>query len=312
VPVRRITPERYRRLTVTALVFLAVIIVTGAAVRLTGSGLGCHKWPNCEPGNVVAARDYHQAVEQINRLFTGVMAVAIMVCLAGAWLRTPRRRDLTSLATSLVVGFFLQAVVGGLVVLTKLHPLAVMWHFLLSGVVLVAGLVLHQRAGEGPGPYRTNVSPPVLRLVRWCAASGALAVIAGTVVTNTGPHGGAHKGDPVRRFPMALVSVTRVHSILVFCLLGLLLVLYRHARRSSSWALIENRLEAVFFAVFVQGAIGYFQYFTKLPVMLVGAHIIGSIAVIITLTRLVLVTRSPIGATDYVDIRQTEIVARPR
>jgi heme a synthase len=292
----RITPERYRRLTLAALVFLSAIIVTGAAVRLTGSGLGCHKWPNCEPGTLVAARNYHQSVEQINRLFTGLMAVVIMVCLAGSWLRMPRRRDLTVLSTSLVVGFFLQAVVGGIVVLTKLHPLAVMWHFLLSGVVLVAGLVLHHRAGEGSGPYRPTVPDVVFRLVRWCAAAGALAVIAGTVVTNTGPHGGANKGDPVRRFPMALVSVVRVHSILVFCLLALLLVLYRQARRTAAWSLIEDRLEAVFFAVFVQGAIGYFQYFTKLPVLLVGTHIIGSIAVIITLTRLVLVTREPVVA----------------
>jgi heme a synthase len=295
---RRISPARYQRLTLLALVFLAIIIFTGAAVRLTGSGLGCNDWPNCEPGRLVAASNSHQAIEQINRLFTGLMAVSIMGALAGSLLRLPRRKDLTRLSLSLVGGFFLQAVVGGIVVKTKLHPLAVMWHFLLSAIVLVAALVLHQRASETvSNGYRLTVRPNVRRLVVAAACLGTLAVISGTVVTGTGPHSGAYKDEPVRRFSFALISVARVHSFLVLALLAVLLVLFRTIRRTPDWTVCEDRLGVVLFAVFAQGGIGYFQYFTKLPAGLVAAHVAGATAVVITLTRLLLVTRTPeVGA----------------
>lgn len=295
----RISPARYQRFTLAALVLLAIIIVTGAAVRLTGSGLGCNDWPNCEPGKFVAAANGHQAIEQVNRLFTGLMAVAIMAALAGSLVREPRRKDLTRLSLSLVGGFLLQAVVGGIVVKSHLHPLAVMWHFLLSALVLVAALVLHQRAGEPASrTYQLTVDPRVNRLVRAAAAVGIAAVVSGTVVTGTGPHSGAYRDDPVRRFSFSLISVARVHSLLVLILIGLLLWLFRSIRRTADWAVIEDRLSLTLLAVFMQGGIGYFQYFTKLPVALVSAHIVGATAVIITLTRLVLATRTVASDAD--------------
>jgi heme a synthase len=300
VALRRITPQVYRRWTLAALVFLSIIILTGAAVRLTGSGLGCSRWPQCEKGTLVGAANSHQLIEQVNRLFTGLMAVAIMGALLGSLLRNPRRRDLTRLSLSLVVGFLLQGVVGGILVLSHLHPVALMAHFLLSAVVLVASLVLHQRAGEDTArTYHPTVPEPVRKLVRACAAAGVIAVVSGTVVTGTGPHSGSiTKKDgtvePIKRFGFQLDSVARVHSILVMVLLASLLYLFWKIRKTPAWTVLEDRLSAVLIAVFLQGGIGYAQYFTKLPAGLVAAHIVGATAVIITLTRLVLRTREAV------------------
>lgn len=284
-----------------ALSFLSIIILTGAAVRLTASGLGCSRWPQCEKGTLVGAANGHQAIEQINRLFTGLMAVAIMGALAGSLLRNPRRKDLTRLSLSLVAGFLLQGVVGGILVLSHLHPIALMAHFLLSAVVLVASLVLHQRAGEDTArSYRPTVSESVRRIVRACAALGIIVVVSGTVVTGTGPHSGSiidklGRVKPVKRFGFHLDSVARVHSILVMVLIGLLLFLYWKIRGTRAWTLLEDRLTAVLFALFVQAGIGYAQYFTKLPAGLVAVHIVGATAVVITLTRLVLKTREAVA-----------------
>jgi heme a synthase len=299
VALRRISPEAYRRWTLAALVCLAIIILTGAAVRLTGSGLGCSRWPQCEKGKLVGAANGHQIIEQVNRLFTGVMIVVIMGAIAGSLLRNPRRKDLTRLSLSLIVGVLLQAVVGGILVLSDLHPVALMAHFLLSSVVLVASLVLHQRAGEATArSYRPTVPEPVRKLVRACGALGIVVVVSGTVVTGTGPHSGSitdklGKVKPIKRFGFHLDSVARVHSILVMILIGLVLYLYWKIRGTPSWTLLEDRLTAVLFALFVQGGIGYAQYFTKLPVGLVSAHVAGATIVVITLTRLVLKTREP-------------------
>jgi heme a synthase len=300
VVLRRITPQAYRRWTLAALVFLSIIILTGAAVRLTASGLGCSRWPQCEKGTLVGAANSHQLIEQVNRLFTGLMAVAIMGALAGSLLRNPRRRDLTRLSLSLVVGFLLQGVVGGILVLSHLHPVALMAHFLLSAVVLVASLVLHQRAGEDTArSYRPTVPEPICQIVRASAAIGVIAVISGTVVTGTGPHSGSvtdkvGKVEPIKRFGFHLDSVARVHSILVMVLLGSLLYLFWKVRKTPSWTVLEDRLTAVLVAVFLQGGVGYVQYFTKLPAGLVAVHIVGATAVVITLTRLVLKTREAV------------------
>ena len=288
---RRISPQAYRRWTLAAVVSLVIIIVTGAAVRLTGSGLGCSRWPECEKGQFIGASNAHQTIEQVNRFFTGVMIIVIIGAVAGSLLRMPRRRDLTRLSLALVVGILLQAVVGGIVVKTRLHPLAVIWHFLISAVMLAGGLVLHQRAQDENTSHRLTVPATVRRIVLACGALGAIVVISGTVVTGTGPHSGAYKNDPVRRFGFHLDTVAKVHSILVMALLATLLFLFLKIRRTDAWLVLEDRLTAVLFAVFVQGAIGYVQYFTKLPVGVVAAHIAGSTAVMITLTRLVLRTR---------------------
>ena len=282
------TPSTFRRFTAASLVFLAAIIVTGAAVRLTNSGLGCESWPQCEPGALVGAKNGHQAIEQVNRLFTGLMLVAIVGALTGAFRRKPRRKDLTRLAAALIGGYFAQAFVGGLVVLTHLNPAAVMLHFLVSAVVLVAGVVLHRRTGEPTARFEPTVEPRHRVVVRAIAALGMAAVISGTVVTNTGPHGGDEKA---RRFGLSLLQVVRVHSLIVLTMLAVIAALIWRLRRHHDRKVLYGPLEAVLAAGIVQGAIGYWQWFTHLPVLLVGFHIVGATLVIITLTRLVLATR---------------------
>ena len=146
----RLSPTAYRRITFVAAVLLAVIIVTGGAVRLTGSGLGCPAWPNCDAGHLTprSASDVNAMVEFLNRVFTGSVSIAVGIAVIGALLRIPRRRDLIWLSLGLVAGFFAQAVLGGLTVLFQLQPQFVMAHFLLSLALLANAIVLHHRAGQ--------------------------------------------------------------------------------------------------------------------------------------------------------------------
>ena len=208
----RLSPEAFRRLTLLAAVALAVIIVTGALVRLTGSGLGCPDWPECNDTRFVDVSSTHGAIEQLNRLFTGVVAVAVILAVLGALVRQPRRRDLTWLALGLVGGVVAQIVLGGITVLTDLHPVAVQAHFVLSIVILTDALVLHQRAGEAPGPYHPTVPTAARRHVLGAVALVGLAIVTGTVVTGTGPHGG---DEEARRFGFAITTVARIHSVTV-------------------------------------------------------------------------------------------------
>ena len=144
----RISPERYRLITVIALGLLIAIVITGAAVRLTGSGLGCEDWPNCSDERLIDVSSANAAIEQINRLFTGLVAVAVIAAVLGSLWRTPRRRDLTLLSLGLVAGVLGQIVLGGITVLVDLHPVAVQSHLLLSMVLVATAVTLVRRAGE--------------------------------------------------------------------------------------------------------------------------------------------------------------------
>jgi cytochrome c oxidase assembly protein subunit 15 len=287
---------RYRRLTLAALVMVSVIIVTGAAVRLTGSGLGCPDWPTCDEGKLVSVDDTHQAIENINRLFTGVMIVALAVTVLASLRLRPRRRDLTWLSVGLVIGVFGQAIVGGIVVLTDLHPAAVMWHFLLSIVVVGAGMVLHRRAAEPGGPYRLAVPVPVRRHVIGIVMLLGVAIVTGTVVTGTGPHAG---DETAKRWGFAIADVARIHGIAVVATIAATLWLVARIRRTAAGTRLEDALSTFLLLAFVQGGIGYLQYFTGVPALLVGFHILGATLVWIAAMHLLLRTREPVlSATE--------------
>src|SRR3954452_3962141 len=143
-----LTPRVYRRLTATIVGFLAVIIVTGAAVRLTNSGLGCNDWPNCNADNFVSVATHHQAIEQLNRLLSGAIGIPIAVALVAAYRRKPRRRDLIMLSWVLFALFWGEAVLGGIAVLVDLAWVSVMGHFLLAIALVEVALTIHHRAGE--------------------------------------------------------------------------------------------------------------------------------------------------------------------
>ena len=147
----RLQPAQYRAVTIGALLAVCAIVVTGAAVRLTGSGLGCDDWPNCNDSQLIDVSSKHAAIEQVNRLFTGLVSVAVIAAVLGSLVREPRRRDLTQWSVGLVAGVLGQIVLGGVTVLVDLHPIAVQGHLLLSMVLVANATVLVRRAGEPDG-----------------------------------------------------------------------------------------------------------------------------------------------------------------
>jgi cytochrome c oxidase assembly protein subunit 15 len=273
----RVSPTAYRRITFVAAVALAFIIVTGGAVRLTGSGLGCPDWPTCAKNRVVAPWSYHAMVEFVNRTITGLVSVAVMLAVLGSLVRTPRRRDLTWLSAGLVAGVLGQIVLGGITVLFHLWPPLVMAHFLLSMAILADAVVLHRRAGLPDGDTQRAVVGRELRLMgRLVVVSAGLAVFLGTVVTGSGPHGGDEK---VARLPFLLPDVARLHGISVMVLLALVLATLWRLRRDGAPEALLRRGELLLVVLVAQAAVGYVQYFTGVPVLLVGVHIAGATAV---------------------------------
>jgi len=274
-----ISPRTYRRITLVAAILLGIIIVTGAAVRLTQSGLGCPRWPNCSTGRLTprSASDYHAMVEFVNRTFTGILSVAVIVAVLGSIWRVPRRRDLTWLSWGLVAFVVGQIVLGGVVVLLDLAPWAVMWHFLLSTAALAGAIVLYHRAGR---PDDAIVGRPVddtvLTMGRVLVGVATLVLVTGSVVTNTGPHAGDRKA---KRFDFTLLSVARLHGITVMVFLTLVVATIWIAYRRGVLPRLQGHLTVLLVAVVVQGAIGYIQYFNGVPPLLVGFHIVGAVVV---------------------------------
>ena len=271
----RLRPTGYRRITLTALVAMVAIVLTGGAVRLTGSGLGCPTWPRCTPDSYAAELAFHPLVEFVNRMITvGVGAITVLA-VVGALLRSPRRRDLLWLSAGLVAGYAGQALLGGLTVLFELRPELVMAHFLLSMVLVWNAFVLHQRAGAGSGPARPLVRRDVLGLARAVTATAALVLLLGTVTTGTGPNSGA---KAVYRLPFELRAVAQLHSDVVLFLAGVtvtLVVLLRVVEAPPAARRRSLRLLAVMAA---QIAVGFAQYALGLPRLLVEVHIAGATA----------------------------------
>jgi cytochrome c oxidase assembly protein subunit 15 len=201
--------------------------------------------------------------------------LAVVVCVLGSFARVPRRRDLTLLSLGLVIGVFAQGALGGLVVIFDLQPPLVMAHFMLSLGLLTNALVLYRRSGQSEAPSRPVVVPQVRIAGRYLLAIAAAVVVAGTVVTATGPHGGDEKA---KRFDLDLPEVARVHGSLVVALIFLTLVTFWMLRRTHAPAGVQRRLGVLFGVILVQGAIGYIQYFNDIPAVLVGFHIAGATA----------------------------------
>ena len=277
---RCVAPPAYARLTRFALWALAAIVVTGVAVRLTGSGLGCEDWPTCSEDRFVADLEYHALVEFVNRLFTGVVAIAVIAAVLGSWRRRPRRTDLIVLSLGLVVGVLAQVGLGALLVLSELDPRFTMGHFLLSMVLLWNAAVLDVRArndavaagAEGGPGGRTPPERPTdgtTRLMQWAVlVVGGALLVTGTLVTGAGPHAGDSRAE---RLPLLVREVARVHSIVALALLGMVVWTWWRLRASSSGGHV--RMGRIAVLLVVQGAVGYTQYFTGVPVLLVGIHV---------------------------------------
>jgi cytochrome c oxidase assembly protein subunit 15 len=273
----------------TALLFLqAGLVVTGGAVRLTGSGLGCPTWPECTKGSIApvahqAQGALHSWIEFGNRLLTFALVLAALFALIGAFrwkLRADSRKRVRILAAIQFLGIFAQGVLGGITVLTKLNPIPVAGHFLLSIGLISGALSLRQLVLEVPS---VKIEPVTRKLSAAIIAVTLLVLTIGTVVTGSGPHAGDAQA---KRFPFNPKSIAWLHADLVIALLALTLGLILVVKVSESIKVKEIFAPAVntFFAIALgQGVIGYIQYFTKLPELIVGAHLLGATLVWISL-----------------------------
>lgn len=246
---------------------MCVIVVSGAAVRLSGSGLGCADWPNCNEERFIDVSSVHGAIEQVNRLFTGVVTVLVMAAVLAARLLPERRRDLERLAWLLVVGVIGQIVLGGVVVLTDLNPVANQGHFVLSMFLVGTGLVLVRKAG-GSAP-RVELPARERRVVRTIGLAAGLSILTGTVVTGAGPHAG---DEDAPRLDVGIETVARVHGIAVMIALVAIVFLVVSTRRRGLGTL-GPRVETLLAVGVVQATVGYVQYFNDIPALLVGVHV---------------------------------------
>lgn len=272
------TATSTRRWALTAVVANAGITVTGAAVRVTGSGLGCPTWPKCTPDSFVpAAHDdipmINTLIEFGNRLLTfAVLAVAV-ACVLAALRQTPRRPGLVRLALLQPAGVALQGLWGGVVVHSVLNPLTVGAHFLISIALTAACWLMYARAGEGDGPVRGLVHRDIRILGYALVAAVAVLLVAGVVVTGTGPHSGDLLAS---RFDFDIETVARLHADIVYVVVGLTFALLfaLHVTGAPRPALRAAQLLLVI--ELAQGVIGYTQYFLAVPAFLVGLHVLGS------------------------------------
>lgn len=272
------TPGSLRKLALVGVITNAGIIVSGGVVRVTSSGLGCPTWPKCTGDSLVPTHTaehpaLNMAIEFSNRMVTYLLLAAGIALYVAARRSRPRRPGLTRLAALQPLGVVAQAVWGGVTVLTNLHPAAVAVHYLLSIAIVLAAVVLYVRTGEGDRPPTPLVSPRTRAVALALSGAVVAVLVAGTVVTGTGPHAGDAQA---RRFGFQIEQVTRVHSLLAWStvlLTGALLVLL-HRRRAA--ARIRRRALLLAVVVAAQGVIGYVQYFTGVPAALVAAHMLGS------------------------------------
>ena len=266
----------YRRLTASIVVLLGLIIVSGAAVRLTNSGLGCTDWPNCNAESFISVDDHHEAIEQLNRLLSGVIGVPIVLALVAAYRRRPRRHDLISLTWVLFALFLGQAVLGGITVLLDLAWVSVMGHFLLAIVLVGLALTLHQRGREPDGPAHDVVPSSSRVAVRVVYALTVWVLTAGTLVTAAGPHGGDIDAE---RLDWPIADVARLHGVSVVVLIAATLVMISVLRRDRAPRRVMATAEALIGAMCIQALIGYVQYFNEIPALLVGFHVAGAVLV---------------------------------
>ena len=287
MPVSSAAGRWVRPVLVANVVVQSGIVVTGGLVRLTGSGLGCPTWPRCMPGSytpvVEPADGLHPYIEFGNRLLTFVVGLVAVAALVVVW-RTGRRH-LLPLAAVPLLGVVAQAVLGGITVLTSLHPVTVAAHFLLSMVLIAASVVLLVRVSRPDVPAVPVVAAPLRSLTGLLALVGAAVLVVGTVVTGSGPHSG--DAEAPARFGFDPRTVSWLHADLVLLFVGLLVGLLVGLYATGAPERVRERARWVLVVTLVQGLVGYVQYGTGLPEVLVALHMLGACLLVVTLTALV-------------------------
>ena len=291
-----VSPDAYRRVTGAALVLLALIVVTGAAVRLTGSGLGCSDWPSCTDRHFVATTGFHADVEFYNRVITGLVSVVVGLGVLGSHRRSPRRRDLIWLSWGLVGGVAAQIFLGKFVVLSHLNPWLVQGHFLVSMLLVLDAVVLFHRAGRPDGAgVRPTVTPALLAWGRALVAMAAVVIVTGTIVTGSGPHSGDNSDVyKIRRLPLRPHDAARIHGAMVMAFLAATIWVLVQLRRHQVDERLLRRASTLLTVLILQGALGYTQYFTGVPPLLVGLHVFGATVLWAVTLQLLLAMTVPV------------------
>lgn len=295
-------PRAVRGVYVANLVAQAAIVVTGAVVRLTGSGLGCPTWPRCTDGSFVPVEGqietWHKYVEFGNRTLTFVLGILAIAALVAGWWDArrrrstgqPSRRALTALAVVPLAGTLAQAVLGGVTVLTGLSPLIVGSHLLVSFVIVALVTLLVKRAGEpGDEPLVVVVRHEIRWGIRALVVVMAATIVVGTLVTASGPHAGDERTPRLGLDPQ---TVSWLHADLVLLAIGLLVGLLVALRATGAPIEVGHVAMVTLLLFLAQGAVGYVQYFTGLPWVVVAVHVLGSTLVWWSTVRLALATRT--------------------
>nr|WP_244313402.1 COX15/CtaA family protein [Streptomyces zinciresistens] len=290
-------PRTVRRAALTALVMSVVIVVTGGAVRLTGSGLGCPTWPKCTSDSLTATREMglHGVIEFGNRLLTYVLCAAVGWAIIAARATKPYRRGLTRLGWAQFWIVMSNALLGGVVVLVGLNPYTVAAHFVVSSALIAVATVMWQRTREGDAPARPLVGRAVQQLVWVLVGASVLLILVGTVVTGAGPHAGDSSDVP--RMPVDWDGVSKLHAVLAWIVVTLTFALWFVLKAVDAPKGPVDRTRDLFLVLLAQGAVGYVQYFTDVPPVLVGVHMFGSALVWIATLRVLLAMRERPEAT---------------
>ncbi len=289
------SPAAISRLALANVGTNGAIIVTGGVVRLTGSGLGCPTWPRCTEESFVTTPELagHGVIEFGNRLLTFVLT-AVAVALLVAVFRSARR-DLRPLAVLAFLGIPAQAAIGGVTVLTGLNPWTVAVHFLVSVVLTAVATVLWLRSRE-PGVGQPLVRRPIALLVGGIAVVTAAVLVLGTIVTGSGPHSGDVDANDVPtgdRMGFDIQLVSQLHADVVFLLVGLTVALLVALYATDAPGRVRRAARDLLAVQLLQGVIGFVQYFTHLPVVLVLLHMLGAVLVTVSTARLVWSVRGP-------------------
>jgi cytochrome c oxidase assembly protein subunit 15 len=281
-------PRWMRGIFIANLVAQSGIIVTGAVVRLTGSGLGCPTWPQCVEGSytptVRQEEGIHKLIEFGNRLLTFVLVIIAIAVFVAVIINVvsrrraglPQRRAIIVLAIIPFVGTAAQAVLGGITVLTGLHPLIVSAHFLVSIGLVTAAVALVARSGDPGDQPITYLAPKPVRFLTWLLVSvAAVVVVLGVTTTGSGPHSG--DADTESRFSFDPQTVSWLHADSVFLFIGLLIGLVITLMLFKSTGSMRKRTILLIGITLTQGSVGYIQYFTGLPIVLVAIHVLGAV-----------------------------------
>lgn len=271
-----VTPAAYARVAWVALGALTLIVLSGAAVRLTGSGLGCPDWPKCY-GRAYPPLNSHALIEFSNRVITTPVAIAALAAWVLALRRRPYRRDLVWLSALLPLGVLGQAVLGGFTVRGNLDYGFVMGHFALSMLILVAAFALAWKAGHEPGIRTRSADRPTVWMIRALAALAGLAIFAGTAATAAGPHAGGSPGQKINRLSFdgkaTMDFVIHRHGEIAFVFGVAAVFAWWWLRRRRADPQLRESITILCLLMAAQGAVGLVQYETKLPTEMVWVHV---------------------------------------